>query len=190
MVERAEILVVVIVLFVVVVCLGTLVELGGEAGNGKELRLLVGIEIGLAVQVDGQRGDAQQWLVDLDEALDKGVAVADEDAAGDAQVAVEPRVPDAAAVRLDADLEVADVGLFGDWLDAKAGRIGVGADNGDGVTGAPLAADGEGDNGGSVACEVVLAARLQLGRPRVALADEGEARLFEALGSGLGGVIG
>lgn len=128
--------------------LGVLVELGGgQTRDGEQLNLVVGVEAGLAVQVDGQRGDSQQRLVDLDQLLHDVVALTDQNAAGKTQIAVEPRVPDAAAIRLDADLQVADVGLAGDGLDAQAGRIGVGADNGDGVAGAPLAADGKGEDG-------------------------------------------
>jgi hypothetical protein len=93
-------------------------------------------------------------------------------------------VPDAAAVRLDADLQEADLGLARDGLDAEAGGVGVGADNGDGVARTPLAADGEGDDGGAVAGEVVLAARANGRGPGVALSDELEARLFESLGGG------
>jgi hypothetical protein len=59
------------------------------------------------VQVDGQCGNAQERLVDLDQLLHKVVAVADKHAAGQTQVAVEPRVPDAATICLDANLEEA-----------------------------------------------------------------------------------
>lgn len=171
--------------------LGALVELGsGKARDGEQLDLVVGVKAGLAVQVDGQRGDAQQRLVDLDQLLHDVVAVTDQHAAGQAQVAVEPRVPDAAAVRLDTDLQVADVALARDGLDAQAGRIGVGADDGDGVAGAPLAADGKGEDGRAVAGEVVLAAGAEAGGPRVAFADEAEAGLFEAGSGGLDGVVG
>lgn len=66
----------------------------------------------------------------------------------------------------------------------------MGTDNGDGVTGAPLAADGEGNNGGGVAGEVVLASRAEGLGPRVSLADESEAGLFEAFGGRSDGVVG
>lgn len=122
---------------------------GGEPADGVELCLLVGFEVGGPVQVDGQGGDAQQGLVDLDELLDEvpAVAVPHQHAAGDGQVSVEPGVPDAAAVGLDADLQKAGVRLGADGLDAQARRIGMRADHGDGVAGAPFLADGEGHDG-------------------------------------------
>lgn len=142
--------------------LGALVELGGgKARDGEQLDLVVGVEVGLAVQVNGQRGDPQQRLVDLDQLLHDAVALADQDSSRKTQVAVEPRVPDAAAVGLDADLQIAHVALPGHGLDSQARRIGVGADDGDGVAGAPLAADGKGEDGRAVAGEVVLAAGAQ-----------------------------
>jgi hypothetical protein len=66
----------------------------------------------------------------------------------------------------------------------------VRADNGDSVAGAPLATDGEGDDGGAIACEVVLAAGPECRCPGVAFADKLEAGLFKALGRGLDGVEG
>jgi hypothetical protein len=65
----------------------------------------------------------------------------------------------------------------------------MGANNGDGVTGTPLAADGKGDDGRSVAGEVVLAAGSESRGPRVTLADEGEARLFETSRGGSDSVV-
>lgn len=43
----------------------------------------------------------------------------------------------------------------------------MGADHGDWVAGFPVLTDGEGDNGGGIAGEVVLAAGLKGGIPRV-----------------------
>lgn len=65
----------------------------------------------------------------------------------------------------------------------------MGANDGDGVTGAPLAADGKGDDGRSVAGEVVLAAGSESRGPRVTLADEGEAGLFETSRGGSDSVV-
>jgi hypothetical protein len=81
-------------------------------------------------------------------------------------------------------------GLLGDGLDAEAGGVGVGADNGDRVARTPLAADCEGDDGGAVAGQVVTATRLEGGSPRVALADGLEAGLFEALDGGVNSMVG
>ena len=50
-------------------------------------------------------------------------------------------------------------------LDAQAGRVGMGANHGDGVTGLPFVADSECDNGGCVTGEVVLASGLEGGCP-------------------------
>lgn len=142
--------------------LGALVELGGgKTRDGEQLDLIIGFEVGLAVQVNSQRGDSQQWLVDLDQLLHDAVTLTDQHAASKTQITVEPRVPYATAVGLDADLQVADVALPGDGLDSQAGRISVSADNGDGVAGTPLAADSKGEDGRAVAGEVVLAARAQ-----------------------------
>lgn len=43
----------------------------------------------------------------------------------------------------------------------------MGADHADRVTGLPFLADRKRDNGGSVACEIVLAPRLDGGGPRI-----------------------
>lgn len=168
-----------------------LVQLGsGKARNGEQLNLVVGLKVCLSVQVDGKRRNTQQRLVHLDQLLDDILTLAHHHTTSETQVAVEPRVPDAAAVRLDADLQVADVALLGDGLDAQAGRVGVGADNGDGVAGAPFAANGKGHDGRAVAGEVVFAAGAEGRCPRVALADEGEAGLFEEGRGRFDGVVG
>lgn len=163
----------------------------GQSGNGKQLVLLVGVKGGAPIEVDGERRDAQQRLVDLDQLLDKvALGVLYEDSSGDAEVAVEPAVPDAAAVGLDADLHEADVALLGDGLDAQGRGVGVGANHGDGVARLPLLADGEGDDGRAIAGEVVFPSRAQRRVPRVALLDLCEAGLFEAGGGGRAGVVG
>jgi hypothetical protein len=66
----------------------------------------------------------------------------------------------------------------------------MGTDHGDGIAGAPLASDSEGDDGGSIAGQVVFATRAAGGGPRIALADELEAGFLESLGGGLDGMIG
>ena len=161
--------------------LGGLVELLlHQTEDGQQLILLVRVEIGLAMQVDGESGNAKDGLVDLDQLLDKvAVGVLDEHAAGDAEVAVEPGVPKTAAVELDADLLEPVGALLAGGLDAQAGGVGMGADHADGVARLPLATDGEGDDGGAIACQVVLATRLDDRGPVVALADELEAGLLK-----------
>ena len=61
--------------------------------------------------VYGEGRDAEEGLVDLDEPrLELAVLSRDDDPPGEPEVAVEPRVPDAAAVELDADLHVPELG--------------------------------------------------------------------------------
>lgn len=172
-------------------CSAGAVQLGSdEAGDGEELRLLVRVELGGTVEVDGQGGDTEDGPVDLDEALgEAALAVADEGTAGDAQVAVEPGVPEPAAVRLDADLQEARVCLAADGLDAESGRVGVGSDHGKGVPRAPLGAYGESDDAGAVAGEVVLAAGTQGVGPVVTLLDQLKAGLFEQGGRAGDGMV-
>lgn len=189
--ERVEGRVLGIFLGVGIVSFDALVELSGsETRDGEQLGFLVGVEVGLAVQVDGERGDAKDGLVNLDELLDHLSALAHHDSASNAEIAIKPRRPDTAAVGLDADLLVADVALLGNGLDAQAGRVGVGADNGNGVSGLPLLANGEGDNGRCVSGQIVLASRAAGLGPRVSFADEGKACLLEAVDGGLDGMVG
>lgn len=64
------------------------------------------------------------------------------------------------------------------------------ADHADGVAGLPLAADGEGDNRGAVARQIVLAARLDDRSPVIALANELEAGLLKQGGRSGYGMVG
>ena len=140
-------------------------------------------------------GDPQDRLIDLDQLLHKvGFAaltpLANQDTTGNAQVPIKPAMPDAAAVRLDADLQVPVGGALADGLDSEAGRIGMRADHADGVTRLPALADGEGDDRRSVACQIVLPAGLNRGCPVVALLDLGEAGGIEERRSAGGRVVG
>ena len=81
--------------------------------------------VDVAVEVDRQLRNAADGLVDRD--VD-GRAVVQLDAAGDAEVAVEPRVDQCAAVHLDAELLPSDAAGVGARLDPQPGRVGVGAD--------------------------------------------------------------
>ena len=89
-----------------------------------------------------------------------------DDAARHRQVAVEPRVPEAAAVRLHVELSdpARAGGAGGARLDAKVGGVGVAADDlqgaGGGGGGAVGTTDGEGDECGCVPRVEVLAAGL------------------------------
>lgn len=172
---------------------GVTVELGGHKPcNGQHLVLLVGIKVALAMQVDGEGRDSDEGAVDLDETGDNGIRVlfADEDATGDAQVAIEPRVPDATAIGLDADLQEAVGRLLADGLDAQAGRVGVGADHADWVSGLPLGTDGEGNDGRAVAGHIVLAAGLDGGEPAIPLLEILEAGIVEGSGRRGDGMVG
>jgi hypothetical protein len=141
------------------------------------------------MQVDGQGRDADQRLVDLDELLDNVAIFTDKDATGKTEVSVEPRVPDTTSVGLDTNLKKPDLLLLGDGLDAEARRVGMCADNGDGVARAPLSANGEGDDGGAVAGQVVFAAGADDGSPGVPFFDQFEAGLFESLRGGADGMV-
>ena len=55
----------------------------------------------------------------------------DDDAAADRQIPVVPRVPQAAAVSGDRQLQVAALGELGGGLELRAGRVGVGPDDGE-----------------------------------------------------------
>ena len=57
--------------------------------------------------------------------------VVDDDAAADRQIPVVPRVPQAAAVSGDRQLQVAALGELGGGLELRAGRVGVGPDDGE-----------------------------------------------------------
>ena len=72
--------------------------------------------------MNGERGDTEERTVNLDElGGEASVLVHNNDASGKRQVTIEPRVPDSASIGLDAYLEVAELGLLGDWpnLDTK-----------------------------------------------------------------------
>lgn len=100
-------------------------------------------------------------------------------------------MPDPAPVRLDTDLEVPVRGAFADWLDTEAGGVSVRADHGDGVAGGPSRPDGEGDEGGGVAGEVVFTSgRDGGGGPGGAFGDGVEACFLEEGGGGLDCVVG
>jgi hypothetical protein len=99
-------------------------------------------------------------------------------------------VPDTTAVCLNTDLQEADIGLLGHGLDAQTGRVGVCANNGDGVARSPVLANGECDDGGAVTGEIVFAAGAEGRRPGVALANESVAGFLEACGGGGDGVVG
>ena len=89
---------------------------------------------------------------------------------GDAEVAVEPRVPEASTIVLHAHLQEVGGGRLGVGLQAGAGGIGVRADDHEPVAGAVFGADGVRAHRAHVASEEVLPPALEV-VPRVTLGD-------------------
>ena len=132
----------------------------------------------LAVEVYRERRDAHDGSIDLDERVSRLLVDAralDDDASGDAEVAVEPRVPQPAAVVLRPDLQEPLRARLGVGLQLGARRVCVRADDDEAGSWDVGTAHGEGAHRGHVAGEEVLAAGLQL--PRVALVDLLNARV-------------
>lgn len=100
--------------------------------------------------MDSQRRDTNQRLIDLDELLNKVAVLTDEKTASETEIPVEPRVPDTASICLDTDLQEADLLPLGNGLDAEAWGVCVCANDGNGISRSPLAANSEGNNGGAV----------------------------------------
>ena len=80
----------------------------------------------VTVEMDRELGEAQHGTVDLDETHFAGPQ---RDASGEAEVAVEPRVDEGAAVDIDADLPVPDASRIRARLHAEVRAVGVGADH-------------------------------------------------------------
>lgn len=89
-------------------------------------------------------------------------------------------MPKTTAISLARNLEKAIALPLRHRFDAEARRISVGTNHGNRVARLPFVADGEGDDGGAIAGEVVFASWMNSGGPRVALLDVLEARLFQA----------
>lgn len=107
-----------------------------EAPDGLHVLLLVELEaVGVdgAVHVDGELGHAQQGPVDVHEPRR---AVPQGEPARESEVPVEPGVEERSAVDLDGDLPPALRAHVGQRLDAQVRRVGVRADDAEGVCGA------------------------------------------------------
>ena len=146
--------------------------------------LLVGREGGALVgrlQVDAERRHAEDRPLHVDELLDeRAVALLDDHCAGDAELAVEPRVPQPAAVALDAELQVPVRRPLRARLQLEHRRVGVRAHHRDPARARrKLGADGEADERRAVPPVKVLAARLERAAPRLVLRQLGESRLDE-----------
>ena len=116
------------------------------AMDGRHVALEVHFEsiVERSIEVDGEARDAHDGAVHLDEFVrelrfDAIASTAHENASGDAEVAVEPRVPQASAVVLHAHLQEVGGGRLGVGLQAGAGEVGVRADDHEPVAGACLA---------------------------------------------------
>ena len=80
----------------------------------------------VAVEVDRELGQPEQRAIDLDE---PDFSRTERHAAREAEVAVEPRVDERAAVHVDAELAVARAADVGAGLDAQVRAVGVCADH-------------------------------------------------------------
>lgn len=179
---------------------GRLVQrLGGLPEDRLQLVFLVELEglVGGAVEVDRQVRHTEQRAPDVHQAGHEParVAGAHNDAAGQAQVPVEPGVPEPAAVRLDAALQVPLLGALGDRAHTQVGRVGVPADDVHAAARLKPAADRERHERRLVPREarvsertraayvLVLAAAVHAAVPRLALVELGEPGLFQDRGA-------
>ena len=127
----------------------------------------------------GDGGNASNGPVELNElGLDfAGRRVLDEDAAADAQIAVEPGLVQRACVLCYPELLVSDGRRFRrDGLHLCSESIHMACDHLDAITGLVFRAHGEGDQPAAVPSEVVFAPSFELGGPLVFLGEMGEAR--------------
>mmetsp|Transcript_12076 Transcript_12076/g.29202 ORF Transcript_12076/g.29202 Transcript_12076/m.29202 type:complete len:421 (-) Transcript_12076:59-1321(-) len=171
------------------------VDRGGDHGHHVRLEVHLEAVAEGAVEVDGERRDAHDGPVNLHQLvreLRKGAlasaSTAHEHAAGDAQVAVKPGVPEPPAVVLDAHLEEAGAGRLGVGLELGARRVRVRADDDEALARCVLGTHGERGDGAHVAGEEILATGREA--PRIALGYLLEARGEQLLARGEHGVVG
>ncbi len=146
--------------------------LGDRGEDGQEMGLVVEGELVRhgAVEMDGERGNAADGLVEMDEAVVEGaVFVADNDAAAQREVAVEPGVPEASAVGGDAELQKALLLEPRDGLDLETRTVGVGADDVEALAHRKQIAHRKGHQSAVVASKEILAPGLDLAAPVVLL---------------------
>ena len=135
--------------------------------------------VGGAVEVDRQVGDHRDRQLEVDQLAFHLAVTAEGDAAGQRQVAVEPRREQGAAVDFHAQLPETVALQLGLRLDPQARAVGVGADQADAVEQRRMAAELDGDDRGVVAGQVVATAGHR--GPAVALVQALVAGRFEAL---------
>ena len=115
----------------------------------------------LSVQMDCQCGNTQDRAVQLDQlGHDFSAFASDHHTTSNAEVSIEPGVPQTASICLNANLNKAITGLLAHGFDAETGRVGVGANHRDWVSRLPCRTDSKGNDGGGIAGKVVFAARL------------------------------
>ena len=162
-----------ILLFVVLALLGLAlpVELSlYQTGNWEQLGFLVELKVLLTIEMDGERWDTEDRAFNFHKTLlDFALFGSDHDPACDAEITIEPSVPETTAISLACNLNKAVALSLGYRLDAQAWRIGVRTDHANRVAGLPFLADCKRNDRGAVSCEKVLAAGLNGWCPRVSL---------------------
>mmetsp|Transcript_22788 Transcript_22788/g.76531 ORF Transcript_22788/g.76531 Transcript_22788/m.76531 type:complete len:522 (-) Transcript_22788:19-1584(-) len=174
--------------------------LRGEADDGGQVRLLVGrkaLSLRCSLQVYAEAGHPQHGLVDGEQPLGRrpGLAVraarAREHHTADAEVPVEPRVPETATVgdhgHLRHAVRVARP-VEREWLGLERGRVRVRANHLEPAASLIRRAHGEGHEGGVAPRVVVLAPGPEGPAPGIRLLQAREAGLFEHLGPDVDGV--
>ena len=107
-----------------------------------------------------------------DQRLNFAIRPLNEHTTANTKISVPPGLVQGAAILRDTQLDVAGlVILSGDWLQLGSKRIDVTGNHGNTIAGLVVCADGEGDEAGAVAGEVVFAAGFKLGCPGVLLED-------------------
>jgi hypothetical protein len=114
-----------------------------------------------------------------------GITIRGKDDSGEAEVAVQPGVPEGSAVDLDAELKAAFARVSGAGLEPKVGRVGVSAD--DGKPPQRAAAEAPRDDG-AIAADVPVAGR-EIPRGRVEF-EAAKPLGGEPIGDGVSGVPG
>lgn len=167
---------------------GSEAVLDSSSNDGHELFFLVELEtlvVDATVEMDGQVGNAQERLVDLDDLGDDLIALLDQDAARDTQIAIEPSMPQTSSVALHADLqEVGSIDLA-DRLHLQARRVSVSGSDVESADSRIVGlSDGKCDDGGLVTSSKVLATTLKLSSPVSGLRDVSEASSKQKLSRG------
>ena len=159
-----------LVLACLFLCPSSAVELcRDQTGDWEELSLLVELKRHASTKVYSQVGYPANRLVDPDQLLlDISVLVLDHQSSCHTEIAVEPRVPHAAAVCFAANLHEPLTTAPRDGLDAQTRRVGMRADHANRVAWFPAIANRKGDDRACVTSEVVLAAGPKGGGPGIA----------------------